>query len=50
MKKDIPRNEAGEPPTTTPEETEERLEEKARQDHGRANRDRIEATLSKQKR
>lgn len=37
-----PKNEVGQPPTQTPEETEERLEEKARDQKGGANKVRTE--------
>lgn len=33
-----PRNQEGQPPTRTPEETEDRLEEKARAQRGEANK------------
>lgn len=42
MKKDKPRNQEGQKPTRTPEETAARLEEKARQQTGHANRARTE--------
>jgi hypothetical protein len=34
----IPKNQIGQPPTRTPDETEERLEEKARAQKGEANK------------
>lgn len=42
MKKDKPRNQKGQEPTHTPDETAARLEEKARQQTGHANRARTE--------
>ena len=48
-KKETPRNQEGQPPTRTPAETEERLEEKGHEDRGQANKDRIEARLSELK-
>jgi hypothetical protein len=41
-----PHNQEGQQPTRTAEETEERLEEKAHEDRGQANKDRIEAKIS----
>ncbi len=41
-KKGTPRNEQGERPTRSPEETVERLDQKKKQDHGTANKARIE--------
>lgn len=40
--KDAPRNEEGQRPTRTTDETIERLEQKKKQDHGTANKQRIE--------
>lgn len=40
-----PRNEKGQPPTRTPQETEERLLEKARGQKGEANRVRTEEQI-----
>ncbi|MGH2378248.1 MAG: hypothetical protein ACRDGT_07200 [Candidatus Limnocylindria bacterium] len=40
--KEIPKNQAGQPPTRTPDETEERLEEKERGMRGKADRLRTE--------
>jgi len=37
-----PRNEEGQRPTRTPDETVDRLEQKKKQDHGSANKERIE--------
>ncbi len=42
-----PRNQEGQPPTRTADETEDRLEEKSDEDRGQANKDRIEAKISK---
>ena len=44
--KKTPHNQEGQPPTHNTKETEERLEEKERLDHGQANKDRIEAKIS----
>ena len=41
-----PHNQEGQQPTRTAAETEERLEEKEHEDHGQANKDRIEAKIS----
>jgi hypothetical protein len=41
-----PRNQEGQAPTQSATETEERLEEKADDDRGQANKDRIEAKIS----
>ena len=41
-KNDVPRNEAGERPTRSPDETVDRLEQKKKQEHGAANKERIE--------
>jgi hypothetical protein len=41
----IPRNQEGQPPTRSPDETEERLEEKARAQRGAANRDRTKEQI-----
>jgi len=41
-----PRNQEGQPPTRSADETEERLEEKEHDDRGQANKDRIEAKIS----
>ena len=46
MKNETPRNKDGEAPTASATETEERLEEKEREDRGQANKDRIEAKIS----
>ncbi|OLC57125.1 MAG: hypothetical protein AUH85_04165 [Chloroflexi bacterium 13_1_40CM_4_68_4] len=43
--KRTPKNEAGEEPTRTPEETEERLREKESEQMGQANRERTEAQI-----
>jgi hypothetical protein len=40
-----PRNQRGQPPTRNAKETEERLEEKEREERGEANRERIEAKI-----
>lgn len=40
-----PRNQAGQPPTRTPEETGDRLEEKARDQKGGANKVRTEEQI-----
>jgi hypothetical protein len=45
-KTQTPHNQEGEPPTHGAAETEERLEEKADDDRGQANKDRIEAKIS----
>ena len=37
-----PKNQEGQPPTRTPDETVDRLEQKKKQDVGNANRERIE--------
>ena len=42
-----PLNQLGEPATRTPEETIARLTEKAGKNHGGANRERIQAQISK---
>jgi hypothetical protein len=41
----IPRNEKGQAPTRTPEETEERLEQKQRGQKGGANKERTEEQI-----
>jgi hypothetical protein len=41
-----PHNQDGQQPTHSAKETEERLEEKENEDHGQANKDRIEAKIS----
>ena len=41
-----PHNPDGQHPTRSAKETEERLEEKEHEDHGQANKDRIEAKIS----
>lgn len=46
MKNETPRNQQGEPPTTSASDTEDRLEEKEHEDRGQANKDRIEAKIS----
>ena len=43
-----PRNQLGQPATTTPEETVARLEEKALKNHGTANRERIRQQISEE--
>ena len=40
-----PKNQAGQPPPKTPDETEERLEEKARAQSGQANKRRTEEQI-----
>lgn len=44
-----PRNQLGEPATTTPAETIARLQEKASKNHGGANRERIQAQISEER-
>ena len=44
-----PRNQLGEPTTTTPEETIARLKEKVSKNHGGANRERINAQISQER-
>jgi hypothetical protein len=44
-----PRNQLGEPATTTPAETIARLEEKVVKNHGGANRERIQAQVSEER-
>jgi hypothetical protein len=41
-----PHNQEGQQPTRNAKETEERLEQKEHEDHGQANKDRIEAKIS----
>ena len=41
-----PHNQEGQQPTHNAKETEERLEETEHEDHGQANKDRIEAKIS----
>ena len=41
-----PRNQLGEPATTTPEEAIARLKEKVSKNHGGANRERIQAQIA----
>ena len=41
-----PHNQEGQQPTHNAKETEQRLEEKEHEDHGQANKDRIEAKIS----
>ena len=41
-----PHNQDGQLPTRSAKETEERLEEKEHEEHGQANKDRIEAKIS----
>lgn len=48
-KTETPRNQEGQPPTHDLTETEERLEEKEHADRGQANKDRIEARISRLK-
>jgi hypothetical protein len=48
-KDETPRNKEGQPPTRSSSETEDRLEEKEQEDHGQANKDRIEAKISELK-
>jgi hypothetical protein len=43
-----PRNQLGQPATTTPEETIARLREKVAKNHGGANRERIRAQISEE--
>ena len=43
--KRTPQNEAGQPPTRTPKETEERLREKESEQMGQANRERTEEQI-----
>ena len=43
-----PRNQLGEPATTTHEETIARLKEKVAKNHGGANRERIQAQISEE--
>lgn len=45
-----PRNQLGELATTTPEETIARLTEKVSKNHGGANRERIQAQISEERR
>ena len=45
-----PRNQLGEPATTTPEETIARLKERVSKNHGIANRKRIEAQIFQERR
>jgi hypothetical protein len=45
-----PRNQLGEPATTTREETVARLKAKASKNHGSANRRRIQAQISEERR
>ena len=42
MNEKTPRNDKGQPPTQSPDESVERLEQKKRGTHGRADRERIE--------
>ena len=44
-----PRNQLGEPATTTPAETIARIQEKASKNHGGANRERIQAQISEER-
>ena len=46
VKRTRPRNQLGEPATTTPEETIARLKAKVSKNHGIANRERIQAQIS----
>jgi len=46
----VPRNQLGQPATKTPEEAIARLEEKAADNHGGANRERIRAQISEERR
>lgn len=50
MTESTPRNEEGQPPTRTPDETAERLEEKARRQVGEANKDRTAQQIDEVKR
>ena len=50
LKAPQPRNEVGEPATKTPEETVVRLTAKVDQNHGGANRERIQAQISEERR
>jgi hypothetical protein len=43
-----PRNQLGQPATTTPAETIARLKEKVTKNHGGANRERIQAQISEE--
>ena len=43
-----PRNQLGQPATTTPAETIARLKEKVAKNHGGANRERIQAQISEE--
>jgi hypothetical protein len=43
-----PRNQLGQPATTTPAETIARLREKVEKNHGGANRERIQAQISEE--
>jgi hypothetical protein len=43
-----PRNQLGQPATSTPEETIARLREKVAKNHGGANRERIQAQISEE--
>jgi hypothetical protein len=45
-----PRNQLGQPATKTPEETIARLQEKVSVNHGGANRERIRAQISEERR
>lgn len=45
LKRTRPRNQLGEPATTTPEETIARLKAKVSKNHGSANRQRIQAQI-----
>jgi hypothetical protein len=49
LKSPRPRNQLGEPATTTPEETVARLKEKVSKNHGGANRERIRAQISEER-
>jgi hypothetical protein len=46
---ETPHNQEGQPPTRSASDTEERLEEKEHEGVGRANKDRIEAQISRLK-
>jgi hypothetical protein len=49
LKATRPRNQLGEPATTTPDETIARLKEKVSKNHGGANRERIQAQISEER-
>jgi hypothetical protein len=49
LKPTVPRNQLGEPATSTPEETIARLEEKVSKNRGGANRERIQAQIAEER-